>query len=834
MQVERCMQCMSEVATYPCPHCGFTGETQPEHALPYGTILRGRYLVGKMLGQGGFGITYVGWDLALEQKVAIKEYYPSGHVIRTGATGNVLHWSAAPQAREFRENGVENFLKEARKMARITKVPEATHVNDTFPENGTAYIVMEFVEGSTLKDQLAEKGPMTWEQAKDVFLPAIRAMDAIHQAGIIHRDLSPDNLMLDTDGSVKILDLGAAKDITLNSGASSMVVAKDGFSPPEQYTQRGTSGPWTDVYALAASMYYSLTGIVPPSAIDRIQKDSLLWEHPNLTNLPEGISSAIQKALAADSTARTQSMADFLNELQGASSSSGNTPTDKDPPAAQVPTHHSRSKKKIMIPAVAAIVLLAILASVLTPTVLLPRRNYRQGMAYFEAGDHQSALDAFTKAGDHADSAEKVELCKKWILITDYLKAENTEALLELVENKEQASVYLPLLQSAAENGDALAQYIMGECNHNGYGVAKNEKEALRWYILSADHGQRFAQAELGVYYYDQSNFAEAFSYFHASAAQGYDFAQRRLAFLYYDGEGVEQNYHEALNWFKLSANQGDMIAQFMVGDIYYSGTGIAPDHAEALKWYKRSADQGLSNAQFMLGYMYYFGEGIATNHTKSFNWFKLSAEQGLLLAQRYLAISYYYGEGTDINYKEAYNWYTLAAEQGDDFAQNAIGEMYYFGEGIDQDHSEAMNWFKKAADQGNSFAQRNIGILYLRGHGVAKNHVKAFDWLILSAEQGDANAQYNLGVMYYYGLGVAENKSKYEMWMEYAAEQGYERATRFLESYPNSFLEEFEMRYDIYPFEDIPITVHSPQKTHEDTSGARSAIDDWDKKTGL
>ena len=169
MQVERCMQCMSEVATYPCPHCGYTGETQLEHALPYGTILRGRYLVGKMLGQGGFGITYVGWDLALEQKVAIKEYYPSGHVIRTGATGNVLHWSAAPQAREFRENGVENFLKEARKMARITKVPEATHVNDTFPENGTAYIVMEFVEGSTLKDQLAEKGPMTWEQAKDVF-----------------------------------------------------------------------------------------------------------------------------------------------------------------------------------------------------------------------------------------------------------------------------------------------------------------------------------------------------------------------------------------------------------------------------------------------------------------------------------------------------------------------------------------------------------------------------------------------------------------------------------------------------------------------------------------
>ena len=316
MSLNRCMSCMKPISTEVCPHCGFSGEAQPEHALPYGTILRGRYLVGKVLGQGGFGITYVGWDLALEQKVAIKEYYPSGQVIRTGATGNVLHWSATPQAMEFRENGVEGFLKEARKMARITRVPEATLVYDTFPENGTAYIVMEFVEGQTLKDQLAEKGPMTWEQAKDVFLPAIRAMEAIHQAGIIHRDLSPDNLMLDPDGSVKILDLGAAKDLSANSGASSMVVAKGGFSPLEQYTQRGASGPWTDVYAMAATVYYTLTGIVPQPAMERLEEDQLRWDIPQLQKLPQTVRKALKDALAVRAQDRTRSMAELLASLQ--------------------------------------------------------------------------------------------------------------------------------------------------------------------------------------------------------------------------------------------------------------------------------------------------------------------------------------------------------------------------------------------------------------------------------------------------------------------------------------------------------------------------------------
>ena len=207
---------MEEIQGYPCPHCGFDPRSVKgiEYALPMGTILAGNYLVGRVLGQGGFGITYVGWDIALERKVAIKEYYPSGQVSRNPGSRD-LTWYTNEQSRQARQNGMQMFLKEARKMSKVDNLTNVVRVRDIFQENETAYIVMDFVEGETLKARLDKTGPLTWKQAKDIFLPAIQAMEQVHQAGLVHRDISPDNLMLTPDGRVMILDLGAAKDLAI-------------------------------------------------------------------------------------------------------------------------------------------------------------------------------------------------------------------------------------------------------------------------------------------------------------------------------------------------------------------------------------------------------------------------------------------------------------------------------------------------------------------------------------------------------------------------------------------------------------------------------------------
>ena len=316
MELNKCFGCMEEIQGYPCPHCGFDPRSVKgiEYALPMGTILAGKYLVGRVLGQGGFGITYVGWDIALERKVAIKEYYPSGQVSRNpGSRG--LTWYTSVQSQQAKQNGTQMFLKEARKMSKVDDIPNVVRVRDLFQENETAYIVMDFVEGETLKARLEKTGPLPWEQAKGIFLPAIQAMEQVHKAGLVHRDISPDNLMLTPDGKVKILDLGAAKDLSVNNGASSMQVAKGGFSPFEQYTQRGSSGPWTDVYAMAATVYYTLTGKLPPVATDRVVEDTISWEEPGLKALSAQALEALQKAMVISAKNRMQSMEELEKGL---------------------------------------------------------------------------------------------------------------------------------------------------------------------------------------------------------------------------------------------------------------------------------------------------------------------------------------------------------------------------------------------------------------------------------------------------------------------------------------------------------------------------------------
>lgn len=316
MEFNRCLGCMEPSQGNPCSRCGFDSQRPSgmEYALPLSTILAGKYVVGRVLGQGGFGITYIGWDLALERKVAIKEYYPSGQVSRSQGTRNVT-WYTTEQANAARKSGMEMFLKEARKMVKVDNIPGIVRVLELFQENGTAYIVMEFVEGETLKARLQKTGPLSWSQAKTIFEPVVHAMAQVHRAGLVHRDLSPDNLMLTTDGSVKVLDLGAAKDLSVNSGASSMQVAKSGFSPLEQYTQRGNSGPWTDVYAMAATIYYTLTGKLPPNAVDRLDHDTLSWSEPGLTALPPAALAALEHAMEVQISDRIQTMDELEQRL---------------------------------------------------------------------------------------------------------------------------------------------------------------------------------------------------------------------------------------------------------------------------------------------------------------------------------------------------------------------------------------------------------------------------------------------------------------------------------------------------------------------------------------
>ena len=285
MERIRCPGCMKEKQQRPvCEHCGYN-ENVPNysHQLPVGTILQGRYTVGKALGQGGFGITYIGWDGSLQAPIAIKEYYPNSFVSRECAFSLGVHCAGEGAEEQFRLNR-ERFLREARILAKLSSVPGIVRVQNLFEENNTAYIVMEYVEGIDLKHYIRMRNRvLTWEKTLSVMRPILYALHKVHEAELVHRDISPDNIMILPDGTAKLLDFGAAREVAdaevdKELPQSTEAILKHGFAPMEQYRRRGSLGPWTDVYALCATMYYCMTGKVPNSAPERmLGDDNINW-----------------------------------------------------------------------------------------------------------------------------------------------------------------------------------------------------------------------------------------------------------------------------------------------------------------------------------------------------------------------------------------------------------------------------------------------------------------------------------------------------------------------------------------------------------------------------
>ena len=297
-----------------CPNCGFdfSRYPQPQNALPWYTLLHDRYRVGRVLGQGGFGITYIGFDTNLQCKVAIKEYYPRGVVVRDASRSHSLTWPVSQNAKE-KESGCAGFLREARKMARIGNIPGIVRVIDTFTENDTSYIIMDYLEGVTLRKYIMVNGPISFERCLDMLRPLCVSIDRIHQKGMIHRDISPDNIMVLGDGTVWLLDFGAAKDNAVGAGESSIVVARSGFSPSEQYSGKNI-GPWTDVYALCATMYFCVSGRSLPDVNERIQDDSIQWGPAEVS---DRIRDTFQQGLSIRYSDRIQSVSELIDRLDG-------------------------------------------------------------------------------------------------------------------------------------------------------------------------------------------------------------------------------------------------------------------------------------------------------------------------------------------------------------------------------------------------------------------------------------------------------------------------------------------------------------------------------------
>ncbi len=313
-----CMACMNERnGNSICNSCGFDNSLHncAQHMLRPNSILAGKYLVGKTIGEGGFGITYIGRDLALDLKIAIKEFYPNGFVGRDNTlTTNVLAFEG--EQGDFFKKNREKFIDEARRLAKFRNLPGIVAVNDFFLENNTAYIVMEYIDGQTFKTYLTNMGGKLYsEQVFEMMQPVMLSLKEVHESGIIHRDISPDNIMISNSGYVKLIDFGAARDYDDNKGKSLSIMLKPGYSPEEQYRSKGKQGPWTDVYSICATMYKCITGITPDESSDRVHDDEVVPPSSLGIKIDSKKEYILMKGMAVKQENRYQSIGELMNEL---------------------------------------------------------------------------------------------------------------------------------------------------------------------------------------------------------------------------------------------------------------------------------------------------------------------------------------------------------------------------------------------------------------------------------------------------------------------------------------------------------------------------------------
>lgn len=321
-ETKYCMGCMQPLSwDGRCRFCDFT-EAEYEcdgSYLPLHSILKkGAYLIGRVLGKGGFGITYIGLDTTLLQRVAIKEFYPEQFVRRSDQDGSREVVPIRDMQRESFERGMDSFLQEGRTLAKFGSLSAVAGVKTFLQENGTAYLVMEYVDGMSVKDYVRTFGVMEPDMVLSMIKPMIRDLQCIHEEHIFHRDISADNLIIDTNGKLTLIDFGAAKQILADSERTNTILYKPGYSALEQYSAGGKQGAWTDVYGLCASVYYMLTGIVPESAMERIVDDAMqsLCDMEEIELSAES-KAAIWRGMAVERKDRYQNMVELYQALFG-------------------------------------------------------------------------------------------------------------------------------------------------------------------------------------------------------------------------------------------------------------------------------------------------------------------------------------------------------------------------------------------------------------------------------------------------------------------------------------------------------------------------------------
>ena len=836
MEFTRCYGCMRELDApgARCPKCGFDNTNdparQPSHVLKCGTILDGQYVVGRSLGQGGFGITYLGYDLKLEMPVCIKEYYPEGAAMRSSTQSSMVYWGSSENAQSLKDSRA-SFVKEAQKAVKLRNLSHVVSVWSVFYENETAYIVMDYIEGETLKDKLVRtQKPLDEKACVELLTPVMRDLEKAHALGIIHRDIKPENLMLDAEGEPVLLDMGAAKDLTKStrngSTLSSALVVSQGFSPLEQYSQNGSIGPWTDVYAMCATICYCVTGRLIPAATERVTGEGL-----DLSSLSAPFAAVLEKGLAIKAGDRYQGMGELLDALTAA-------------------VNPKAPKPKRLIPAlaVAAALLVAVGVyfwkrpdsnAVLTELPATPTASVTDAPAetpeaatVMAETNAESTTEPTPEQASEQNAADLIDAAigdtvKFGAYEQDNNTANGKEEIEWLVLDKQNGRLLLISkygLDCQPYNTEYVSLtwadcYLRVWLNNSFLGAAfdKAEQEAIPAVTVENGKSQGYNgfSTDGGEDTQDSVfllSYAEAWKYFaddSARVCRPTEYAKARNPYVKSSSFGSDEGWW----WLRSPGNTMSSAANvytngsLSAGDITNgdglvrpalwieprSGSiqqqavaGVPPTPTETdtpIADPHISAEELFSQARAAER-----GDHVARDYGKAAELYRLAANAGSVEALTGLGMLYATGRGVERDYVSAEKYFQQAAEAGDPDAMCALGELYYCGYIGKLDYTKALEWYLKAADKQSFAAMAELGFMYYSGNGVKRNTNTAEKWFDRAAncldngiDTSDVITAYCLGRLYYFGYGVERDDSQALEYIQKAANEGYAGAISFV-----------------------------------------------------
>ncbi len=640
-----CYGCFSPKKNdFQCEICGYVHKPQneQEHShLPAGTELNGRYIVGKVIGAGGFGITYIAFDPKLRVRLAIKEFFPRSIASRNETTYEIRPYGEEEE-KEFR-NGLKYFLNEARSAAMFETNQNVVGVKDMFEEYNTAYMVMPYISGIPFDAYLLQNGEtVNFKTALSILAPVMEALSAVHDANLLHRDISPENIFITDEGIPKLIDFGSARPTVASDTLSMTPVIKEGYAPLEQYSRQGEQGPWTDIYSMAATLYRAVSGKIVPPAMERFTDDKLLDLSTVCDDIPGYAVKAVEKALSLRSGDRFQSMTEFLNALTKGKEVA---PLKFDEDAAISSNH-----KKWLIPSLvtAGIVLISVAVTlifsspskeIIKERVVEKKEEVPDGTAKIEL----AKKDVKTEDKKEAPEKEKKTLAKKKRTPSKKKKTAKKKDRTETARKEEPKKEEQPERKETSGVSMGGKNYIYAEQAEKGlsadeyfkkgykYELARNMPQARTYYDSACKKSHAMGCYRLGNLNKDEKTLTKARKLFSKECSRGKSCTN--YANMLLKGEGGPKSPFEATTTLAKQCSSGSVSGCYLLAEIWEKGENIKKDLKKARKYFGFSCEKGSKVGCFKYGEMLENGRGGPADKAEAKKFYKKACLKGYVKA---------------------------------------------------------------------------------------------------------------------------------------------------------------------------------------------------------